>query len=412
MATTLYDTLPGTGVPVTLKTGSLVSYPDVTVVSTFGPVIAPKIQAYDLSSLQLASSGNVAFTLNDRHEMSLSQSNGTVLLESAADPIRVTTSFSPNTFLEAGSNLEVSAASNLVIGVERDGEILHTVGGATAIETGYDENGILRTEILNLQVPNGITPGYAPVGAVNSLWQQVRFSWSSNQGIAVMGGRYDDPITDSGGNVVPRCAAEPVWNFDGGAVGFHFRNPTSGSALRYHWRLNDRDELELVKQRFDAAGSNESAVLAARFGLEDGVPAEFAGAGNVVFREVRSTAGTLVAAVDAFSSGHSPYDLHLAVVPASSARPTGDDFVDPSFANKVVVPGLAPKRTQAVTVGAASYSVQAAAAALAAITQATDVTGAASAPLAVGQSYYLLAMADEPGRPLAGLPATFVFTAS
>lgn len=405
----LYDTLPGSGIPVLLDAASSIGYPAANVATTFGTVVASRVYAADLSSLHLASGGNIAFTVDDKHSLDLSLSNDdTAVFESIAGGIRIESA--SNSSIEVDSNIALSAAADMTVSVPASGSIAYTVDGVPAVVSEYDAAGVLRTRIRNLEVPDGINAGYAPHGAVDSSFHEAKLSWAANEGVSVMGGRYDDLITDGNGANVPRCVAEPVWNFSGGAVGFQFKSPSSGRSLRYHWRINSKDELELVKQVYSASDANESNKVAARFGLHQGVSKEFAGAGAVIYREVGSSAGAVHAAIDAFSSGPAPYDLHIACIPTTASRPTGEQLADPAFANKVVVSALSPATTRAVNVGAPSYSVQAPAATVAPIAAATDSSGSASTPVQVGQDYYLLVVADEPGKPIAAMPATFVFT--
>ena len=50
------------------------TYPDPGVVATFGPVITPKVWADGLDTLELASSGKIAATLNNKHAFDITES--------------------------------------------------------------------------------------------------------------------------------------------------------------------------------------------------------------------------------------------------------------------------------------------------------------------------------------------------
>lgn len=70
------------------------------------------------------------------------------------------------------------------------------------------------------------------------------------------------------GAAAAACLTESYWDFDGGAVRFSYTNPSTGAKLGYHWRVNERDELELVKVSTNHDGTPVRYNVAAKFGQE------------------------------------------------------------------------------------------------------------------------------------------------
>eukprot|EP00873_Tetraselmis_striata_P027039 jgi/Tetstr1/447303/TSEL_034740.t1 len=70
MAAVDYSTLLPTGDPVTYDDAN-VSYPAAGVVDTFGTIWVSKVNAYEMSSLELASAGKLAFSPSNEHSLDL-----------------------------------------------------------------------------------------------------------------------------------------------------------------------------------------------------------------------------------------------------------------------------------------------------------------------------------------------------
>ena len=115
--TTMYTTL--------VPTGDVVSYTSLTpdieymssnIISTFGPIYAPKLYASELSALELASSGKIAITLLDEHAFDITDNSNNVILFTARDSNSFLLQTENNqSFLSLGndSNAILSASNNL-----------------------------------------------------------------------------------------------------------------------------------------------------------------------------------------------------------------------------------------------------------------------------------------------------------
>lgn len=328
MSNILYDTLPGSGQTVILDGASEVDYPEVRVVTTLGPVIAPKIYAQDLTSLQLASDGNISFTLDQEHNASLSITDNKVVFDTYDKPLRLETGIAPGTAIDMNSNIVVTAQNdisltssvdvsivatenidltatkdvtitsqeNVTLDVQKNlnldvastaHSITHSINNEPAIITDY-HNGAVRTRIYNLETPGGVNPPTS-----ESQTTSVNFDWGENEGETTIGGKYDDIIIDKHGDPRKRALVEPVWNFFGGAIGFNFVNASTGKTLRYHWRVNNKDELELIKMRYDEFGNNEICECAGKFGYMKAEPISdmVFGGGVVAIKTISSQQG-------------------------------------------------------------------------------------------------------------------------
>ena len=125
---------------VLYPTNDLVKYtsatPDIEYVKNdvetlFGPINAPKLYAQELDTLELASSGKVAFTLSNSHAMDLLAVGGDVLLrardalslalatESSKVAIRLDET-NDSLDARAASNVAITAGADLVLGSGRD----------------------------------------------------------------------------------------------------------------------------------------------------------------------------------------------------------------------------------------------------------------------------------------------------
>ena len=152
--TTLQQVLSPTGDSVYYDS-SLVSYPNPNVADTFSTVLASKVYGYSLDTLEVASSGKVAFTLGDAHSLDLSASNGDAV-------VRARNSNNLALRNEAGT-------ASLRIGDGGDVSVEAAPGGAHAHSVGGVE--VLRLEGAGATVSNLVVTGSnfrVPVGGLVS----------------------------------------------------------------------------------------------------------------------------------------------------------------------------------------------------------------------------------------------------
>ena len=109
-------------------------YPVTTAINTFGPVHAPKLHAFELDALELASSGKIAVTLQDEHAFDIVDNSSDVILFTARDNNSfkwmtegseahisidtsgdVTTVGSNNIDMTAGNTISAAATNNVSI---------------------------------------------------------------------------------------------------------------------------------------------------------------------------------------------------------------------------------------------------------------------------------------------------------
>lgn len=104
-------------------------YVESNIETLFGPINAPKIYAQELSALELASSGKIAFSMLDEHALDLSKDSTHVLLRARDGLALKLLTESSNVFLsldESASNLDMSAGSNVSVSA---GDVMSLTSG-------------------------------------------------------------------------------------------------------------------------------------------------------------------------------------------------------------------------------------------------------------------------------------------
>jgi uncharacterized protein (DUF2345 family) len=170
MAGTLYGGIPKTYTPYddvryyetgqTLPSGKVSAYtfdyPSSNVLTTFGPLLTPKIHASTFDALELASSGKVAITLNDEHALDISEASEVVTIR-ARDSNSLTLSNESGTgFLTLGDNGNLEAAGpSLVLGDASTTNI--DILSTSNVDISADQTLNLSTADLLAQTSNSAT---------------------------------------------------------------------------------------------------------------------------------------------------------------------------------------------------------------------------------------------------------------
>lgn len=139
----VYSTLPVTGDSVSYTSATpSISYTDSNLISTFGPVHAPRIYAEELTALELASSGKIAYTLSDAHALDmLDGGDNTIYLRARdANSLKLVTE-SSNVFVtldETNDDFLAYAANAVGVTAAAGALALESTAAATTVTAGTD----------------------------------------------------------------------------------------------------------------------------------------------------------------------------------------------------------------------------------------------------------------------------------
>lgn len=137
MATTLYDTYVGdVSQEIRVDNASTLGYPSSNFYNVFGPIYLPRIYGKDLSSFEIASSGKIAVTLQDKWAFDLDRlaaSNLTSLTAVAGDSFQIQANSNQiSVNMDATSNNMTLAASNALI--FKAHEMVYDINGDNTIQ--------------------------------------------------------------------------------------------------------------------------------------------------------------------------------------------------------------------------------------------------------------------------------------
>lgn len=324
--------LPTTEMPV-YNVGDT-EYPPVNVVDTFGTIYAPRVMGDGLSALELGSAGEVAFTLSNQHSISMSRDSNVDVVRIAAaqygdvlemravdtqikvgDDRDVVMSMSNSDFLafsaaagaygvelESGvGDVTVDSASNIVLASGQTGG-LSVYSGATemlATAVDWDETEPMRNHVTAPAFKSSAVDGFKSSQLTKTALYIGGYpgesSSLSNDGAGVFmagdaSGAYalDYPdryarciryVSGEGMDALGQLATysnEPYWEVHGGALRLTHTQSATGSKIGYSFRVNNRDEMELVRVRESGDSPSEFDVVA-KFGRTDSLPSVSAG---------------------------------------------------------------------------------------------------------------------------------------
>lgn len=329
MPTAQYSALAPTGDLVFLNSSEPyeVVYPASDVVDTFGTLWTPRVFAQQLGALELGSAGKVAFTLSNEHslDMRLNKPAKTVELEARnGNALLISTqSTGQSLSLDSGSNQSLTAAAamymsgsnsldlasgrNLVTLVGgAGGDMVLQSGGGDAVVSVSDQHSIDFYVNSNLvgSFQHDATDGRYALSVPTLKTASGFDSDRLDKKVVYLAGRSSDRVADGGSNDVSGIvvvgapdgiqthldrfqksilwhsptpdamrylatergvAEEPFWEVRGGSMRLTHTNPSSGSEMSYALRINQRDELEIVRRKLDAWGE-ETVEEVARFG--------------------------------------------------------------------------------------------------------------------------------------------------
>ena len=138
----IYTTLYPTQDPIAYTSVAPgVEYVDSNIVTTLGPIYAPKIYARELTGLEIASSGKIAVTLLDEHAFDITDNTQNVILFTARDgnSFKLETE-GGNAYLQLGpdSNVSIQAGSNVNVSAGNEMNLAATAGASIASGSNID----------------------------------------------------------------------------------------------------------------------------------------------------------------------------------------------------------------------------------------------------------------------------------
>jgi|688.fasta_scaffold175633_2 hypothetical protein len=286
LASTLYDSFLGLRGEINYNATPTIEYPTADMTSTFGTVYLPRVYGLDLTAFEIASSGSVALTLNDVHSLDITR-NDTASNVTLSTLCNDTLSLSVGTettvayTLSTSSNAHMFAvnSNNVLIvdasGIRIDGDLVLT--GVIDAQNILESSLVIEDKVIylahsssNLEFDtmhddgqfndgsgiyvSGIPAGLSNVMGGSNYEKSIRWNYGS-QGTLALG-------TSNVGD-------ESFWDVKGGALKItHVKTDDQGNyedEIAFRFRINERDELELVKHYTQDNVSLTRRV--ARFGL-------------------------------------------------------------------------------------------------------------------------------------------------
>lgn len=284
LANTLYDSFLGQRGDISYNSAPNVEYPTKDQISTFGTVYLPRVYGLDLTAFEIASSGSVAFTLNDVHSLDMTRNN-------AASNITLSTLCNDNLVLNAGTtSYTINTTSDThhfsvngtdVVVIDQDNL---RVTGNLVLTGVIDAQNIVESSLV---VEDKII--YLASTSSNLDWAEMQDDGTVNNGagiyIAGIPGSLTNPVAGSNYEKSIRwnygtdgtmslgtsnIDSEAFWDVKGGALKLtHVKTDSNGNYLdnvAFRFRINERDELELVKHYTSSNNARVSKRIA-RFGL-------------------------------------------------------------------------------------------------------------------------------------------------
>ena len=263
---------------IQVQTGaSSILYPSPDIIDVFGPIFTPRIYGKDLTALEIASSGDITFALSNARALDLyNDTLGNTFLGSyiVSDNSR-NSSFiefnktnrslrlcaNNNVEASGGSNL-IFAASNIISLVASNTTILSVTSNRTNIYKNVDihSNNLSFAKHVVIDGASNNNSGFY-INGVPSI------------DIAPIDQRYIKKLTWNFGSngtidlgINNRAHTESFWEIQGGQLRItHCKNSNASRKVSYAFRINEYDELEVVK----LSTSNDQLVtnrVIARFG--------------------------------------------------------------------------------------------------------------------------------------------------
>ena len=263
---------------IQVQTGaSSILYPSPDIIDVFGPIFTPRIYGKDLSALEIASSGDITFALSSARALDLyNDPFGNTFLGSyiVSDNSRTSSLIEFNKTnrslrLCADKNVEASGGSNIVLMASN---IISLVASNSTIFS-VDANRVNVYKNIDIYSNNvsfaknvvidgssntncGLYINGVPSNGIGSTDQRYikKFTWNFGS----------NGTTDLGINY--RAATESFWEIQGGHLRItHCKDSNASRKVSYALRINEYDELEVVK----LSTSNNQLVtnkIIARFG--------------------------------------------------------------------------------------------------------------------------------------------------
>lgn len=280
LASTLYDSFLGARGDVTYGLAPNVEYPNADQISTFGTIYLPRVYGLDLTSFEIASSGSVALTLNDVHSLDVTRDNAEQLISLAtlcnerlnlqAGQVRyqLNTASNAHIFEIDGKDVFAVTANNVKV----DGNLVIT--GIIDAQNITETSLLVEDKVIYLAVTSSNMNDLEDDGTVNNqagifvagLPAGMPIASASNYEKSIRWNYGVDGTLSLGTTNVDN---EAFWDVKGGALKLtHTKTDGSGNFvddIAFRFRINERDELELVKHY--TSGGNRQSRRVARFGL-------------------------------------------------------------------------------------------------------------------------------------------------
>lgn len=272
----------GTAITYTSNAPDVGMYPLPGDASVFGPIYAPRVYARDLTMLELASSGAICLSLEDREALLFARG--------------ATACNSRTTYVQAADSngvLSIGAGASTMVNLD---------GQASSVTVDSRDFNVLGDITLsgNIKTASFFSGGGAAKFADRQLLLgsgEATDVFNSTAGIYVAGVPADSNVAGADGSYLPcfeksitwnapegadlralgtaaGAAAEPTWRVCGGALELKLDRVVNGAVrpVSFKFRINERDELELVRNSF--AGGTERL---AKFGaaLRNGLAPSF-----------------------------------------------------------------------------------------------------------------------------------------
>lgn len=266
---------------VQVNTGAnAVEYPSPQIVDVFGPIYTPRLYAKDLTAMEIASSGGVSIAVNDVRSIDIyEQSNVAVL--GAYD---ASCNSSHIAFNKAQHKLELFGRNGIDIGDSTSGNVTLDTAGSHALRiagsnvlTIQTSGAVLAGDLqiqkksIVLAANSNLIDGSSNNGAGLRVWGLASNGLTDNDARYVKSWTWNynsNGTLDLGG--VAKTNTEAYWEVRGGHFRIsHYKNQTGNRQVSYVMRINDKDELELVKMTL--SNTTRDTKVIARFGVSSNV---------------------------------------------------------------------------------------------------------------------------------------------
>ena len=113
-----FDTLVGNPNASIEISNTTIGYPHSNVVDVFGQIYLPRVYGKDLTTFEIASSGNISLSLLDAHSLDIGMLASNVLINPVQGKGLVLSDSSLNNSIRLGSNIALCATSNCSITID------------------------------------------------------------------------------------------------------------------------------------------------------------------------------------------------------------------------------------------------------------------------------------------------------